>query len=209
MKELVNRLKTGIITENPVFIQVLAMCPTLATTGSVKNAVGMALAATVVLIGSNAVISLIRKLVPDKIRIPAYIVVIATFVTLIQFLLEAYIPDLYKSLGIFLPLIVVNCIILGRAEAYASKNKVLPSIFDAIGMGLGFGLALLILSTFREVIGNGTFYGIQVLPKSYVPAMIMTSAPGAFMTLGLLLAGFNQYKISKAKKAKNAAESTK
>lgn len=209
MKELVNRLKTGIITENPVFIQVLAMCPTLATTGSVKNAVGMALAATVVLIGSNAVISLIRKLVPDKIRIPAYIVVIATFVTLIQFLLEAYVPDLYTSLGIFLPLIVVNCIILGRAEAYASKNKVLPSIFDAIGMGLGFGLALLILSTFREVLGNGTFYGIQVLPKSYIPAMIMTSAPGAFMTLGLLLAGFNQYKISKAKKAKNAAESTK
>ena len=209
MKELVNRLKTGIITENPVFIQVLAMCPTLATTGSVKNAVGMALAATVVLIGSNAVISLIRKLVPDKIRIPAYIVVIATFVTLIQFLLEAYVPDLYTSLGIFLPLIVVNCIILGRAEAYASKNKVLPSIFDAIGMGLGFGLALLILSTFREVIGNGTFYGIQVLPKSYIPAMIMTSAPGAFITLGILLASFNQYKISKAKKAKNAAESAK
>lgn len=209
MKELVNRLKTGIITENPVFIQVLAMCPTLAVTGSVKNAVGMALAATVVLIGSNAVISLLRKLVPDKIRIPAYIVVIATFVTLIQFLLEAYIPDLYTSLGIFLPLIVVNCIILGRAEAYASKNKVLPSIFDAIGMGLGFGLALLILSTFREIIGNGTFYGIAVLPKSYVPAMIMTSAPGAFMTLGMLLAGFNQYKITKAKKAKAAEETTK
>lgn len=209
MKELVNRLKTGIITENPVFIQVLAMCPTLAVTGSVKNAVGMALAATVVLIGSNAVISLLRKLVPDKIRIPAYIVVIATFVTLIQFLLEAYVPDLYTSLGIFLPLIVVNCIILGRAEAYASKNKVLPSIFDAIGMGLGFGLALLILSTFREIIGNGTFYGISVLPKSYVPAMIMTSAPGAFMTLGMLLAGFNQYKITKAKKAKAAEETTK
>ncbi|MEG0132807.1 MAG: electron transport complex subunit E [Clostridium sp.] len=201
MKELINRLKVGIITENPVFIQVLAMCPTLAVTSSVQNAAGMALAATVVLIGSNAVISLIRKLVPDKIRIPAYIVVIATFVTLIQFLLEAYIPDLYKSLGIFLPLIVVNCVILGRAEAYASKNKVLPSIFDAIGMGLGFGLAIILLATFREVLGNGTFYGIQVLPKSYVPAMVMTSAPGAFMTLGMILAGFNQYKISKAKKA--------
>lgn len=201
MKELVNRLKTGIITENPVFIQVLAMCPTLAVTSSVNNALGMALAATVVLIGSNAVISLIRKLVPDKIRIPAYIVVIATFVTLIQFLLEAYIPDLYKSLGIFLPLIVVNCVILGRAEAYASKNKVLPSIFDAIGMGLGFGLAIVILATFREVIGNGTFYGFQVLPKSYVPAMVMTSAPGAFITLGILLASLNQYKISKAKKS--------
>ena len=202
MKELVNRLKTGIITENPVFIQVLAMCPTLAVTSSVKNAAGMALAATVVLIGSNAVISLIRKLVPDKIRIPAYIVVIATFVTLIQFLLQAYIPDLYKSLGIFLPLIVVNCVILGRAEAYASKNKVIPSIFDAIGMGLGFGLAIVILATFREVLGNGTFYGLQVLPKSYVPAMVMTSAPGAFITLGILLASLNQYKISKAKKSK-------
>lgn len=201
MKELVNRLKTGIITENPVFIQVLAMCPTLAVTSSVKNAAGMALAATVVLIGSNAVISLIRKLVPDKIRIPAYIVVIATFVTLIQFLLQAYIPDLYKSLGIFLPLIVVNCVILGRAEAYASKNKVIPSIFDAIGMGLGFGLAIIILATFREVIGNGTFYGFQVLPKSYVPAMVMTSAPGAFITLGILLASLNQYKISKSKKS--------
>ncbi|WP_346938963.1 electron transport complex subunit E [uncultured Clostridium sp.] len=201
MKELVNRLKTGIITENPVFIQVLAMCPTLAVTSSVKNAAGMALAATVVLIGSNAVISLIRKLVPDKIRIPAYIVVIATFVTLIQFLLQAYIPDLYKSLGIFLPLIVVNCVILGRAEAYASKNKVIPSIFDAIGMGLGFGLAIVILATFREVLGNGTFYGFQVLPKSYVPAMVMTSAPGAFITLGILLASLNQYKISKAKKS--------
>jgi len=201
MKELVNRLKTGIITENPVFIQVLAMCPTLAVTSSVKNAAGMALAATIVLIGSNAVISLIRKLVPDKIRIPAYIVVIATFVTLIQFLLQAYIPDLYKSLGIFLPLIVVNCVILGRAEAYASKNKVIPSIFDAIGMGLGFGLAIVILATFREVLGNGTFYGFQVLPKSYVPAMVMTSAPGAFITLGILLASLNQYKISKAKKS--------
>lgn len=201
MKELVNRLKTGIITENPVFIQVLAMCPTLAVTSSVKNAAGMALAATVVLIGSNAVISLIRKLVPDKIRIPAYIVVIATFVTLIQFLLQAYIPDLYKSLGIFLPLIVVNCVILGRAEAYASKNKVIPSIFDAIGMGLGFGLAIVILATFREVLGNGTFYGFQILPKSYVPAMVMTSAPGAFITLGILLASLNQYKISKAKKS--------
>jgi len=201
MKELVNRLKTGIITENPVFIQVLAMCPTLAVTSSVKNAAGMALAATIVLIGSNAVISLIRKLVPDKIRIPAYIVVIATFVTLIQFLLQAYIPDLYKSLGIFLPLIVVNCVILGRAEAYASKNKVIPSIFDAIGMGLGFGLAIVILATFREVLGNGTFYGLQVLPKSYVPAMVMTSAPGAFITLGILLASLNQYKISKSKKS--------
>ncbi len=199
-----DRLKKGIITENPVFLQVLAMCPTLAVTSSVENAVGMALATTAVLIGSNAVISLIRKLVPDKIRIPSYIVVIATIVTIIQFLLEAYIPALNASLGIFIPLIVVNCIILGRAEAYASKNKVLPSIFDAIGMGLGFGVALVILATFREILGNGTFYGLQVLPKSYIPAMVMTSAPGAFMTLGMILAGLNQYKISKAKKAEQA-----
>lgn len=197
-----DRMKKGLILENPVFIQVLAMCPTLAVTSSVENAIGMAMASTAVLIGSNAVISLLRKLIPDKIRIPAYIVVIAAFVTLIQFLLEAYVPALNASLGIFIPLIVVNCIILGRAEAYASKNQVLPSIFDAIGMGLGFGLALVILATFREILGNGTFYGIQVLPKSYVPAMVMTSAPGAFMTLGIILAGLNQYKISKAKKAK-------
>lgn len=197
-----DRMKKGLILENPVFIQVLAMCPTLAVTSSVENAIGMAMASTAVLIGSNAVISLLRKLIPDKIRIPAYIVVIAAFVTLIQFLLEAYVPALNASLGIFIPLIVVNCIILGRAEAYASKNQVLPSIFDAIGMGLGFGLALVVLATFREILGNGTFYGIQVLPKSYVPAMVMTSAPGAFMTLGIILAGLNQYKISKAKKAK-------
>lgn len=206
MKEFVNRLKTGLFIENPVFMQVLAMCPTLATSTSVKNAVGMGVASTVVLIGSNAVISLIRKIVPDKIRIPSYIVVIATFVTLIQFLLEAYIPSLYTSLGIFLPLIVVNCIILGRAEAYASKNKVLPSIFDGIGMGLGFTLALLVLSTFREVLGNGTWYGMQVFPKAYVQNMVMTSAPGAFITLGCLLAGINQFKISKSKKAKSAQD---
>lgn len=202
MNELVDRLKLGIFTDNPTLIQILAMCPTLATTTSVNNALGMGIAATAVLIGSNAVISLIRKLVPDKIRIPAYIVVIATFVTLTQFLLEAYVPGLYKSLGIFLPLIVVNCIILGRAEAYASKNKVLPSIFDGIGMGLGFTLALLIVSTFREILGYGTFYGFKIIPFNYTPNMIMTSAPGGFIVLGLVLASINQYKISKAKKVK-------
>lgn len=202
MKKLIERLKTGVITENPVFVQVLAMCPTLAVTSSVQNAIGMGIAATVVLIGSNAVISLLRKLIPDKIRIPAFIVVIASFVTLIQFLLQAYLPDLYKSLGIFIPLIVVNCIILGRAEAYASKNSVVSSIFDAIGMGLGFTVALTILACIRELLGAGTIYGIQILPSSYEPMGIMQLAPGAFITLGIILAVMNQVKISKEKKAK-------
>ncbi|WP_291582484.1 electron transport complex subunit RsxE [Clostridium sp. UBA6640] len=202
MKKLIERLKTGVITENPVFVQVLAMCPTLAVTSSVQNAIGMGIAATVVLIGSNAVISLLRKLIPDKIRIPAFIVVIASFVTLIQFLLQAYLPDLYKSLGIFIPLIVVNCIILGRAEAYASKNSVVSSIFDAIGMGLGFTVALTVLACIRELLGAGTIYGIQILPSSYEPMGIMQLAPGAFITLGIILAVMNQVKISKEKKAK-------
>ncbi|GAA0115641.1 MULTISPECIES: electron transport complex subunit RsxE [Clostridium] len=202
MSKLTERLKAGIIVENPVFIQVLAMCPTLATTSNVKNAIGMGLAATAVLIGSNAVIALLRKCIPDKIRIPAFIVIIASFVTLIQFLVQGYLPDLYKELGLFIPLIVVNCIILGRAEAYASKNTVIDSIFDAIGMGLGFTLALTVLASVREILGAGTFYGLQVLPKAYEPAGIMLLAPGAFITLGVLLAILNQYKISSAKKSK-------
>lgn len=206
MKKLIERLKTGLFTENPVFVQVLAMCPTLAVTSNVKNAIGMGLAATAVLIGSNAVVSLLRKLIPDKIRIPAFIVIIASFVTLIQFLLQAYLPDLYTSLGIFLPLIVVNCIILGRAEAYASKYSVASSIFDAIGMGLGFTLALTILSCIRELLGAGTIYGIQILPSSYEPMGIMQLAPGAFITLGILLSIMNQVKISKMNKAKISKE---
>lgn len=199
-----DRMKKGLFEENPVFIQVLAMCPTLAVTSSVQNAVGMGLAATTVLIGSNAVISMLRKFIPDKIRIPAFITVIAAFVTLIQFLLQGYLPALYKSLGIFIPLIVVNCVILGRAEAYASKNGVIASIYDAIGMGLGFTLALVVLATFREILGNGTFYGVQILPTSYEPSIIMILAPGAFITLGILLACLNQYKINKSKKAKTS-----
>ncbi|ARC85022.1 electron transport complex, RnfABCDGE type, E subunit [Clostridium argentinense CDC 2741] len=206
MKKLIERLKTGLFTENPVFVQVLAMCPTLAVTSSVENAIGMGLAATAVLIGSNAVISLLRKLIPDKIRIPAFIVVIASFVTLIQFLVQAYLPELYKSLGIFIPLIVVNCIILGRAEAYASKNSVVSSIFDAIGMGLGFTVALTVLACIRELLGAGTIYGFQVLPSSYEPMGIMQLAPGAFITLGILLAIMNQAKISKTNKVKISKE---
>ena len=202
MSKLGERLKTGIITENPVFVQVLAMCPTLAVTSSVENAVGMGLAATVVLIGSNAVISLLRKLIPDKIRIPSFIVIIASFVTLIQFLVQAYLPDLYTSLGLFIPLIVVNCVILGRAEAYASKNNVLSSIFDAIGMGLGFTVALVILAAVREILGAGTLYGFKILPASYEPMGIMLLAPGAFVTLGIILAIMNQVKANKEKKSK-------
>ena len=200
MNKLIERLKNGIITENPIFVQVLAMCPTLAVTTSAENALGMGLASTVVLIFSNMMISAIRKFVPDKIRIPAYIVVIASFVTIVDMLMHGYVPALYKSLGIFIPLIVVNCVILGRAEAYASKNPVIPSIFDAIGMGLGFTVALFLIGAFREVIGAGQILGMQVMPASYKPASIMILAPGAFFTIGGLVTFLNYRKIKKAKK---------
>ena len=200
MNKLIERLKNGIITENPIFVQVLAMCPTLAVTTSAENALGMGLASTVVLIFSNMMISAIRKFVPDKIRIPAYIVVIASFVTIVDMLMHGYVPALYKSLGIFIPLIVVSCVILGRAEAYASKNPVIPSIFDAIGMGLGFTVALFLIGAFREVIGAGQILGMQVMPASYKPASIMILAPGAFFTLGGLVTFLNYRKIKKAKK---------
>ena len=200
MNKLIERLKNGIITENPIFVQVLAMCPTLAVTTSAENALGMGLASTVVLIFSNMMISAIRKFVPDKIRIPAYIVVIASFVTIVDMLMHGYVPALYKSLGIFIPLIVVNCVILGGAEAYASKNPVIPSIFDAIGMGLGFTVALFLIGAFREVIGAGQILGMQVMPASYKPASIMILAPGAFFTLGGLVTFLNYRKIKKAKK---------
>jgi len=150
---------------------------------------------------SNLFISLLRKAIPDKIRIPAFIVVIASFVTLLQFLLQAYVPALNKSLGIFIPLIVVNCVILGRAEAYASKNKPLPSIFDGLGMGLGFTLALAIMSFIREILGAGTLFGVQIIPKAVDPALIFVLAPGAFITFGILMAIMNQRKLNK-KKAK-------
>ena len=200
MNKLIERLKNGIITENPIFVQVLAMCPTLAVTSSVENAVGMGIASTVVLIFSNMIISALRKFIPNKIRIPAYIVIIASFVTVVDMLMHGYVPALYKSLGIFIPLIVVNCVILGRAEAYASKNPVIPSIFDAIGMGLGFTVALFLIGAFREVIGAGQILGMQVMPASYKPASIMILAPGAFFTLGGLVTFLNYRKIKKAKK---------
>lgn len=199
MNSAIERLKNGIITENPTFVQVLAMCPTLAVTTSAKNAIGMGIATMVVLIGSNIAISLLRKLIPSKIRIPAYIVIIASFVTVIEFLMNGYVPALYKSLGIFIPLIVVNCVILGRAEAYASKFPVIPSIFDALGMGLGFTLSLTVLGTIRELLGAGTIWGIQIMPQAYQPASIMILAPGAFFTLGILMAVINYINLKRTK----------
>ncbi|SCN23064.1 Nitrogen fixation protein RnfE [Clostridium sp. N3C] len=200
MNKLVERIKNGLITENPTFVQVLAMCPTLAVTTSAKNGVGMGLATLVVLMFSNAMISAVRKFIPDKIRIPGYIVIIASFVTIIEMLMEAYLPALYSALGIYIPLIVVNCIILGRAEAYAGKNPVLPSIFDGIGMGLGFTTSLVVVGTIREIIGAGTFFGMRIMPVAYKPASIMILPPGAFFTLGILMAIINYVNIKRAKK---------
>lgn len=182
------RLEAGILLDNPTFVQVIGMCPTLAVTTSAINGIGMGLATTAVLACSNLVISLIRKIIPSNIRIPAFIVVIASFVTMVELILKAYVPVLYNALGLFIPLIVVNCIILARAEAYASKNKPLPSVFDGIGMGLGFTLALTCIGIIRELLGAGTLFGLNIMPSFYNPALIMILAPGAFFTLGILMA---------------------
>ena len=202
MKVLMDRLKNGIFTENVIFVQVLAMCPTLAVTTSAINGIGMGIATTVVLMGSNMAISLLRNFIPDEVRLPSFIVIIAGFVTLIDFLLQGFVPSLYASLGIFIPLIVVNCLILGRAEAYASKNGVVPSIFDGLGQGLGFTLALVVIGMIREILGSGKLFNMQMLPVSYEPALIMILAPGAFITLGILMALLN-LKNSKPKKKKS------
>lgn len=185
-------IKNGIIDENPTFRLVLGMCPTLAVTTAVTNALGMGAAATFVLIGSNIVIALLRNFIPQKVRIPAFVVVIATFVTVVQLLMKAFLPDLDKSLGLFIPLIVVNCIILGRAEAFASKNQVFPSLLDGLGMGIGFTLAMVIIATFREILGNGTFCGIALFGPDFPAVLIMIMAPGGFITLGLLLGTINK-----------------
>jgi Na+-translocating ferredoxin:NAD+ oxidoreductase subunit E len=188
---LMNEFTKGIIRENPLFRLVLGTCPSLAITTSVDNGLGMGAAFTVVLLGSNIVISAMRKIIPDSVRIPVYVVIIAAFVTMIDLLMHAFTPDLYKALGIFIPLIVVNCIILGRAEAFANRNSIIPSILDALGMGVGFTLALVMVSTVREVLGAGTFYGVQVLPEK-VPAILMILPPGGFITLGCLLGLLNK-----------------
>lgn len=187
----------GISKENPVFRLLLGMCPTLAVTTSATNGVGMGLAATFVLVGSNLVVSLVKGFIPEKIRIPSFIVIIATFVTIVQLVMEAYMYSLYQSLGLFIPLIVVNCIILARAESFASKNGPVSSIVDGLGMGLGFTLALTILGSIREILGNGTLFGTQVMGASYQPALIFILAPGGFIALGLLLALLNSLQDAK------------
>lgn len=199
MNKRQNLLK-GLIKENPVLVLVLGTCPTLAVSTSVTSALGMGAAATIVLLCSNIVISALRNVIPDKVRIPCYIVLIAGFVTMVQMLVKAYAPALDESLGIYLPLIVVNCIILGRAEMYANKNKVLDSALDAIGMGAGFTFALLLMATIREILGNGTWMGIEIPFLTGNNISIMTMAPGGFLVFGILMAAVN--KISNGKNAK-------
>lgn len=181
----------GLVKENPVFVMALGLCPTLAVTSSVQNAIGMGLAATFVLVFSNIIVSMIKNFIPSKIRIPAYIVVIASFVTIVDMVMNAYTPAIHKNLGLFIPLIVVNCIILGRAEAFASKNNVFKSILDGLGMGLGFTLALVVIGGIREIIGAGQFLGFQIMPASYKPVLVAILAPGAFLVMGLLMGLMN------------------
>ena len=200
MNKAGERLFNGLIKENPTFVLMLGMCPTMAVTTSGINAVGMGLSTTVVLILSNMVISALQKVIPDKVRIPAFIVIIASFVTIVEMLMKGYLPSLYSSLGIYIPLIVVNCIILGRAEAYAYKNPVLPSIFDGIGMGLGFTLGLTCIGVVREIIGAGQVFGFTVMPAAYEPVTLVILAPGAFFVLAVLVAVQNKVKMNAAAK---------
>lgn len=207
-KSLKSVFLNGVITENPTFRLVLGTCPTLATTTSALNGMGMGVAATFVLVCSNIAISALRKFIPDKVRIPAFIVIICTFVTMVQLLMQAFVPSLYESLGIFIPLIVVNCIILARAEAFASKNTPVASAFDGLGMGVGFTLALTIMGSIRELIGNGSVFGISLLGASYEPMLLIVMASGGFLTFGLLLGIFNLIvrKIEKKKMMREAEE---
>jgi electron transport complex protein RnfE len=191
MSQIQNFTK-GFIRENPVLVLVLGMCPTLATTSSTLNGLGMGIATTFVLVGSNVVVSLISSLVPDKVRIPAFVVIIASFVTIVDLLMQAFVPGLYEKLGIFIPLIVVNCIVLGRAEAFASKNTVLSSLIDGLGMGLGFTAALGILGALREILGSGAIFGYKFISGDGILVFIL--APGAFIALGYLIALINRFK---------------
>ena len=193
MKNKFGIVLNGLITENPTFVLMLGMCPTLATTTSAINGMGMGLATMFVLICSNLVISLLKNLIPDNVRIPAFIVIIATFVTMLEMLMKAYVPALYESLGLFIPLIVVNCFVLGRAEAFASKNTPVDSLLDGLGIGLGFTCALTLLGMVRELLGAGTFFGMTVFPEQY-GALVFILAPGAFITLAYLLAIVNKIK---------------
>ena len=206
MNKCTERLYNGLVKENPTFVLMLGMCPTLAVTTSAINGVGMGLSTTVVLIMSNMLISMLRKIIPDSVRMPAFIVIVASFVTIVDFLMEGFVPSLYDSLGLYIPLIVVNCIILGRAESYASKNPVIPSIFDGIGMGLGFTVGLTSIGIVRELIGSGKIFNMQILPDSYEPFTIFILAPGAFFVLACLVALQNKVKNNLARKGKKVPE---
>lgn len=206
MNKAGERLFNGIIKENPTLVLMLGMCPTLAVTTSAINGLGMGLTTTVVLALSNAIISMLRKIIPDKVRIPAFIVIIASFVTIVELLLEGFIPSLYSALGLYIPLIVVNCIILGRAESYAYKNPVIPSLFDGLGMGLGFTCSLTIIGLVREIIGAGEAFGFSVMPDSYIPVSIFVMAPGAFFVLAVLVAIQNKVKMEGEKKGKDMSK---
>lgn len=212
MNKYVERLYNGVIKENPTFVLMLGMCPTLAVTSSAINGLGMGLSTLVVLVFSNLLISLFRKVIPNGVRMPAYIVIVASLVTVVQFLMQAYLPSLSKALGVYIPLIVVNCIILGRAEAYASKNPPIPSLFDGIGMGLGFTLSITCIGAVRELLGAGQLFGQQILPLAadgkmgYEPITIFILAPGAFFVLAMLAALQNKFKIGAAKRGIDPSE---
>lgn len=206
MNKAMDRLYNGLMKENPIFVLMLGMCPTLAVTTSAMNGLGMGLTTTAVLALSNLIISLLRKIIPNRVRIPAFIVIIASFVTVVELLLQAYLPDLNKALGVYIPLIVVNCIILGRAESYAYSNPPLPSLFDGIGMGLGFTFALTCIGACREILGAGTIFDIRIMPDSYTPIGIFVLAPGAFFVLAVLTALQNYLKIRGEKKGKDMSK---
>jgi electron transport complex protein RnfE len=214
MNKNVERLYNGIIKENPTFVLMLGMCPTLAVTTSAINGLGMGLSTTVVLTLSNVIISALRNLIPSRVRMPAFIVVVASFVTIVQFLVQGFVPSLYAALGIYIPLIVVNCIILGRAESYASKNPVLPSLFDGLGMGLGFTVSLTVIGLVRELLGAGQAFGAQLLPLAdrssgvvgYTPITIFILAPGAFFVLAILVAVMNVVRARAEAKGKPLAK---
>jgi electron transport complex protein RnfE len=203
------QLKSGILDQNPTLVQLLGMCPTLATTTSLKNAFGMGMAATAVLICSNVFISLLRKFIPKQVRIAAYIVIVSGFVTAVELLMRTYMVSLYRSLGLFIPLIVVNCIILARAEAFASKNPPLPSAMDGLSMGLGFTFALCILGTVRELLGSGSLLGHRILPEAYPDMVIFILPAGAFLTLGFTIAAVQKIKNTVEEKKRRAAEDGK
>ena len=203
------QLKSGILDQNPTLVQLLGMCPTLATTTSLKNAFGMGMAATAVLICSNVFISLLRKFIPKQVRIAAYIVIVSGFVTAVELLMRTYMVSLYRSLGLFIPLIVVNCIILARAEAFASKNPPLPSAMDGLSMGLGFTFALCILGTVRELLGSGSLLGHRILPGAYPDMVIFILPAGAFLTLGFTIAAVQKIKDTVEEKKRRAAKDGK